>query len=66
MQVGNLGLHISLVAILNLLALLPTDTVGPLVQFLVLLIIAGFSTLAQAVAYVMLVPTKLEGAGLVA
>ncbi len=58
LQSSSLGAHLLLTLLLNLLLFLPTDTAGWVLQFLVLLIVSGFSVLAQTVAYALLVPKQ--------
>jgi len=61
---GNWGAHILLIVLLNLLNLIPTDSVGTVLQVVILLILTGFSTLAQTVAYSRLEPEhRQQGAG---
>ncbi|GEM86437.1 MULTISPECIES: hypothetical protein [Meiothermus] len=60
---GNWGAHLLLIVVLNLLNLIPTDTVGPILQIVILLILNGFATLAQTVAYSRLEPEHRADAG---
>lgn len=61
---GNWAAHILLIVIVNLLNLIPTDTLGPVFQIVILLILNGFATLVQTVAYSRLEPEHRADAGI--
>jgi hypothetical protein len=60
-QRSNLVAHVALVGLLNTLRLLPSDSGGIALQLVLLLLIGGFSALAQTTAYTLVAqPTKLS------
>ena len=58
MQQGGLGRHFLLIAVLELLVLVSTLSTWIPLQIAMYLLLLGFSTLARAVAYVQLVPSR--------